>query len=70
MKSGQNEKSPKWKVVTSGQNEKCSKWKVVTSGQNEKWSKGSGKKVVKIKSGQKKALSYWHIIHVICAKTN
>ena len=41
MKSGQNEKGSKQKVVTSGQYEKWSKGKVVKmeSGQNGMWSK-------------------------------
>ena len=42
MKSGQNEKWSKWRVVTSGKNK-------MESGQNFKWSK---LKVVKIKSCQ------------------
>ena len=56
MKSGQNEKCPKLKVVTNGhnkigQNKNWSKWKVVKMEicQNGKWSK---LKVVKIDNGQ------------------
>ena len=39
MKSGQNGKWSKWKVVKmkSGQNEKLSKLKVMASGHIEKW---------------------------------